>query len=93
MTFYIRLSRQQCRPVLRYPVELPAKIFDSARIGNPEFAVAFALPGAMVICEPNQLNKWKTLVAEFSARENATAEPAAPPAESSPPASGEERSE
>jgi hypothetical protein len=93
MTFYMRLSRQQCRQVLRYPVELPAEIFDRARIDNPEFAVAFALPGAVVICEPNQLDKWKTLVTEFAARESATAAPAAPPAESAPPASGEERSE
>jgi hypothetical protein len=78
---------------MRYPVELPAEIFNSARIGNPEFAVALTLPGAVVICEANQLEKWKTLVAEFVARESTNAAAAAPPAESAPRAAGEERSE
>jgi hypothetical protein len=89
MTFYVRLLRRHCRPVLRYPVELPVEIFDSVRIENAEFALAFTLPGAVILCEANQLDKWMTLVAEFTARENATDARPAPPADNLPPAGAE----
>jgi hypothetical protein len=89
MTFYVRLSRQHCRPVLRYPVQLSAEIFDSARIDHAEFALALTIPGAVLICEANQPEKWRTLVKEFAPWDSAIAAAAIPLGETVPPAGGE----